>query len=694
MEGLVGHLGLPSTDEDSAYDSPRSTETSLSPTTPPRGGRMNILSCCQCGDSLREPRPLPCLHSLCKACLPLRGKKIICPECLSEYPLPNTIEPPPLPLDPIIKGKLFCGSCKNDPLEAVKKCLDCDMYLCTDCTAAHIYLPCYPGHKLVDLAKNRDMDFLGEVICAIHPTESLKYFCYPCNELMCQICADESHAQSNHFFEEIRLIGEAVITSLSDKANRLKARIQEWDKATTQSTLYLHGQFNDISKKLNQVYEHHLTQLHKYKEQQSALLEAAYYHMINAFRTSSKMNNETAVRLNRLADFILYLTNSKNTLQCLKYKKLFESELTNISGLKQPVCRLKFESSDTDTLPDLIKSFGRVIYEINETTNETPDTLYPQAVFPYKYDKWSNSCFDDVRAFSELHISDENRQNSRPFHLKSSIPRTTITYSWKFGMYGTLQSQFTEPNGVCINNEGDIIIADTNNNRVQVFDRVGKFKFSFGDGTNGDNGTLLFPNRVAVMEKSGDIVVTERSPTHQVQVYNQYGQFIRKFGANILQHPRAVAVDKDGYIIVVECKVMRVIIFDMLGNVKTRFSCDDILHFPNGVAVNDKQEIFISDNRTHCVVVYNYQGKQLRTIGQEGLTNYPIGVMLNKAGNVVVADNHNNFNLTAFTQEGQFVSALESKVKHAQCYDAAIAPDGTVALTSKDYRVYVYLTSF
>ena len=49
-----------------------------------------------------------------------------------------------------------------------------------------------------------------------------------------------------------------------------------------------------------------------------------------------------------------------------------------------------------------------------------------------------------------------------------------------------------------------------------------------------------------------------------MQIYNQYGQFVRKFGANILQHPRGVCVDNKGRIVVVECKVMRVIIFDQV----------------------------------------------------------------------------------------------------------------------------------
>ena len=201
---------------------------------------------------------------------------------------------------------------------------------------------------------------------------------------------------------------------------------------------------------------------------------------------------------------------------------------------------------------------------------------------------------------------------------------------------------------------------------------------------------LLYPNRVSVVRNSGDIIVTERSPTHQIQIYNQYGQFVRKFGANILQHPCGVTVDNKGRIFVVECKVMRVIIFDQNGNVLHKFGCSKHLEFPNGVVVNDKQEIFISDNRAHCVKVFNYEGQYLRQIGGEGITNYPIGVGININGEILIADNHNNFNLTIFTQDGQLVSALESKVKHAQCFDVALMDDGSVVLASKDYRLYIY----
>jgi len=279
--------------------------------------------------------------------------------------------------------------------------------------------------------------------------------------------------------------------------------------------------------------------------------------------------------------------------------------------------------------------------------------------------------------------------NTALYPPKSQIKRQKMIYHCKFGEFGILEGQFTEPSGVAVNAQNDIIVADTNNHRIQIFDKEGRFKFQFGEVGKRD-GQLLYPNRVAVVKTSGDIIVTERSPTHQIQIYNQYGQFVRKFGANILQHPRGVCVDNKGRIIVVECKVMRVIIFDQLGNVLNKFGCSKHLEFPNGVVVNDRQEIFISDNRAHCVKVFDYEGNFLRQIGGEGITNYPIGVGINAAGEITIADNHNNFNLSVFSQDGQLISALESKVKHAQCFDVALMDDGSVVLASKDYRLYIY----
>ena len=96
----------------------------------------------------------------------------------------------------------------------------------------------------------------------------------------------------------------------------------------------------------------------------------------------------------------------------------------------------------------------------------------------------------------------------------------------------------------------------------------------------------------------------------------------------------------------------------------------------------------------HPTVISVFSSKKvvhnLELLSFAGLTNYPIGVGINAAGEVTIADNHNNFNLSVFSQDGKLLSALESKVKHAQCFDVALMDDGSVVLASKDYRLYIY----
>lgn len=51
---------------------------------------------------------------------------------------------------------------------------------------------------------------------------------------------------------------------------------------------------------------------------------------------------------------------------------------------------------------------------------------------------------------------------------RSQIKRQKMTYHCKFGEFGVMEGQFTEPSGVAVNAQCDIIVADTNNHRIQV----------------------------------------------------------------------------------------------------------------------------------------------------------------------------------------------------------------------------------
>uniref|UniRef100_A0AC34GLS5 Brain tumor protein n=1 Tax=Panagrolaimus sp. ES5 TaxID=591445 RepID=A0AC34GLS5_9BILA len=79
------------------------------------------------------------------------------------------------------------------------------------------------------------------------------------------------------------------------------------------------------------------------------------------------------------------------------------------------------------------------------------------------------------------------------FH-HSTLFRFPMGYTSKLGGFGVANGQFTEPSGIVVTAEGDIVVADTNNHRIQIFDPDCNFKFAFGEPGKRD-GQLLYPNR-------------------------------------------------------------------------------------------------------------------------------------------------------------------------------------------------------
>ena len=76
-----------------------------------------------------------------------------------------------------------------------------------------------------------------------------------------------------------------------------------------------------------------------------------------------------------------------------------------------------------------------------------------------------------------------NKLMSQPiFPPKSQIKRHKMIYHCKFGEFGVLEGQFTEPSGVAVNAQNDIIVADTNNHRIQVWQLVLKIVLNFSRG--------------------------------------------------------------------------------------------------------------------------------------------------------------------------------------------------------------------
>ena len=109
------------------------------------------------------------------------------------------------------------------------------------------------------------------------------------------------------------------------------------------------------------------------------------------------------------------------------------------------------------------------------------------------------------------------------------------------------------PWGVCCDKNGNIIVADRSNNRIQIFDNNGKFVHKFGSAGS-RNGQFDRPAGVTCDNERGTIIVADKD-NHRIQVFTQDGNFELKFGEKgskngQFSYPWDVAVNSEGNILV------------------------------------------------------------------------------------------------------------------------------------------------
>ncbi|KAM3616913.1 uncharacterized protein V6R79_025937 [Siganus canaliculatus] len=196
---------------------------------------------------------------------------------------------------------------------------------------------------------------------------------------------------------------------------------------------------------------------------------------------------------------------------------------------------------------------------------------------------------------------------------------------YRVGTRGRDKGEFTNLQGISTSNNGRIVVADSNNQCIQVFSNDGQFKMRFGVRGRSP-GQLQRPTGVTV-DMNGDIIVADYD-NRWISIFSSDGKFKSKIGAGRLMGPKGVAVDKNGHIITVDNKACCVFIFQSNGKLVTKFGARGTSdrHFaekssanialeqklsksgpvfsPHFVAVNNKNEIVVTDFHNHSVKVW------------------------------------------------------------------------------------------
>jgi trimeric autotransporter adhesin len=259
-------------------------------------------------------------------------------------------------------------------------------------------------------------------------------------------------------------------------------------------------------------------------------------------------------------------------------------------------------------------------------------------------------------------------------------------YSGDGGLATSASLRF--PNGVAVDESGNIYIADTNNNRIRMVTKTtGIITTVAGDGTRGYSGdgglatsaTLKNPYGVSV-DASGNIYIAD-SGSDRIRLVTKTTGIITTAAGNgtygysgdgglatsaTLKNPYAVAVDASGNIYIADTYNYRIrmvtkttgIITTAAGNGTYGYSGDGglatsaSLRFPNGVSVDASGNIYIADTNNNRIRMVTKTTGIITTVagddasgysGDGGLAtsatlNYPHAVSVDASGNIYIAD--------------------------------------------------------
>ena len=128
----------------------------------------------------------------------------------------------------------------------------------------------------------------------------------------------------------------------------------------------------------------------------------------------------------------------------------------------------------------------------------------------------------EITKRGELVVTEKNLHRVSVFSLSGERLRS-------FGSSGANQGQFHGPRGVTVDGEGNILVSDSHNDRIQKFTADGKFLMAVGTGEGDDEGQFDSPAGITC-DSTGKVYVVD-SFNHRIQVFTATGNFLSAFGS-------------------------------------------------------------------------------------------------------------------------------------------------------------------
>jgi sugar lactone lactonase YvrE len=194
------------------------------------------------------------------------------------------------------------------------------------------------------------------------------------------------------------------------------------------------------------------------------------------------------------------------------------------------------------------------------------------------YTTIGSSHFIFVDKNDNLYVSDTKNHRILRFYSNSSTGATGVMVAGT-GIAGSNATQLNAPNGIFVDDNGTLYIADLYNNRIQRWESGASYgERVAGDGINGSSATSIFYPTSVFVDTNGSMYITElkNSRVTRWAANSSVGACIaacsgtKGNASNQLMSPQALAFDSSGSLYVSDETNNRIQKFEFIGECSKR----------------------------------------------------------------------------------------------------------------------------